>query len=85
MGGWGLTVLAFLPMDSRPPREFDDLLEEVLRRFMDAAAGQVHAEVRAAQALVCEAIGADRSVLWEVAAGPPRAVHATYRVDARRR
>ena len=65
-------------MDARPAREFDNLLAEILRRFMDAPTGRVHAEIRAAQALICNAIGIDRSVVWEIVAGPPPAVHAAY-------
>ena len=72
------TVLAFPAMDALSPREFDELLAEILRRFMDAPAGRVHTEIRAAQALICDAIGIDRSVLWEVVAGPPPAVHASH-------
>ena len=65
-------------MDPRPAHEFDNLLAEVLRRFMDAPTGRVHAEIRAAQALICDAIGVDRSVVWETVAGPPPAIHAAY-------
>ena len=70
-------------MSQRPDADFEGVFSEVLLRFVNARAGKVDAEIRAAQRTLCTFFDIDRSVVWEVVPGPPVGLRLTNLWDAR--
>ncbi|MBC2709811.1 MAG: sigma 54-interacting transcriptional regulator [Desulfosarcina sp.] len=50
---------------------FETLLTELSARFVSLPAGQIDAAIRDAQHRICDHLGLDRSVLWQIIEGTP--------------
>ena len=65
-----------------PASGFETLLWDLFLRLMDVPGDRVEAEILAAQRRLCQALGLDRSALWQTLPADPRRLRVTHFYDA---
>jgi formate hydrogenlyase transcriptional activator len=65
-----------------PASGFDALLWDLFLRLMDVPGERVEVEILDAQRRMCQALGLDRSALWQVPLDDPRSLRVTHVYDA---
>jgi transcriptional regulator with GAF, ATPase, and Fis domain len=70
------------PVQPESASGFETLLWDLFLRLMDVPGGRVEAEILAAQRRLCQALGLDRSALWQVLPAEPHRLRVTHFYDA---
>ena len=70
------------PVLPEPASGFETLLWDLFLRLMDVPGDRVEAEILAAQRRLCQALGLDRSALWQALPADPRRLRVTHFYDA---